>query len=122
MGYAVLRVDGQGARDIDQIGDKKLNTYYHWLAMAWYITLTTNPAVSLPCGRDDKGLPFGLQVVGRFRGDRELLDASAALESAFAGSEELRRPLPDIAPLAQPVAALKSIATEPPEDRLVADH
>ncbi|MGI9478742.1 MAG: amidase [Hyphomicrobiaceae bacterium] len=107
---------------LDQIGDRKLNTYYHWLALTWFVTLATNPTISLPCGSDDNGMPFGLQVVGRFRGDRELLDASAALESAFAGSEELRRPLPDIAPLAQPVAALKSIATEPPEDRLVADH
>ena len=99
---------------LDEIGGKKLNTYYHWLAMAWYITLTTNPAISLPCGRDDKDLPFGLQVIGRFRGDRELLDVSAALEAAFAKSDELARPLPDIARLSEPVPALKSIVTDPP--------
>ncbi|MGI9409587.1 MAG: amidase, partial [Hyphomicrobiaceae bacterium] len=64
---------------LDEIGGRKLNTYYHWLAMAWYITLTTNPAISLPCGSDDKALPFGLQVIGRFRGDRQLLDISAAM-------------------------------------------
>lgn len=99
---------------LDHIGGKKLNTYYHWLAMAWYITLTTNPAVSLPCGTDAKGLPFGLQVIGRFRGDRELFDMSAALESAVASSDELRRPVPDTGLLTEPVPALKSIATNPP--------
>ncbi len=100
---------------VEEIGGKKLNTYYHWLAMAWYITLTTNPAVSLPCGRDDSGLPFGLQVVGRFRGDWQLFDTAAALEAAFAGSAELARPLPDIGRLAEPVPALKSLVTAPPE-------
>ena len=101
---------------LDEIGGRKLNTYYHWLAMAWYITLTTNPAISLPCGRDDKALPFGLQVIGQFRGDRQLLDVSAAMETAFATSGELARPLPDITRLGEPVPALKSIVTDPPTD------
>ena len=105
---------------LDQIGNKKLNTYYHWLALTWYITLATNPTVSLPCGQDDSGMPFGLQVVGRFRGDGELLDASAALEAAFDRSDELRRPIADIETLKQPVPALKSIATDPPNDHLIA--
>lgn len=99
---------------LDEIGGRKLNTYYHWLAMAWYITLTTNPALSLPCGTDDKGLPFGLQIVGRFRGDVELLDVASAMEKAFKGNRELERPLPDIDRLRTPVPALKSIVTDPP--------
>ncbi len=104
---------------LDEINGCKLNTYYHWLAMAWYITLTTNPALSLPCGRDDKGLPFGLQVIGRFRGDRELLDAAHAMETAFAPTPELARPLPDLAKLAEPVDALKSLVTDAPDADLV---
>lgn len=100
---------------LDEIGGRKLNTYYHWLAMAWLITLTSNPAISLPCGTDGAGLPFGLQVVGRFRGDFELLAIAEAMETAFAGTSELARPLPDIAALSEPVAALKSIVTSPPD-------
>ena len=106
---------------LDQIGDVKLNTYYHWLALAWYITLTTNPALSLPCGRTGDGLPFGLQVIGRFRGDGELLDIAAAMEHAFAGSEQLRRPLPDFDALAEPAADLKSLVTDAPDEHLVAN-
>jgi hypothetical protein len=84
--------------------------------MAWLITLTTNPAISLPCGTDAAGLPFGLQVIGRFRGDFELLAIAEAIEQAFAGTPELARPLPDIAKLREPVPALKSIVTAPPDD------
>lgn len=101
---------------LDEIDGRKLNTYYHWLAMAWLITLTTNPAISLPCGTDGHGLPFGLQVIGRFRGDFELLDIAEAMETAFAGDAQLARPLPDISKLKDPVAALKSIVTSPPDD------
>ena len=101
---------------LDEIGGVKLNTYYHWLAMAWLITLTTNPSISLPCGTDAAGLPFGLQVIGRFRGDFELLAVAEAMEQAFAGTPELARPLPDISKLREPVPALKSIVTAPPDD------
>jgi amidase len=99
---------------LDNIGGRKLNTYYHWLAMAWYITLTTNPAVSLPVGTDEFGMPFGLQIVGRFRGDSELFDIATALETTCADDPELARPLPDISRLQTPVPQLKSIITSPP--------
>ena len=71
-----------------ELEGRKLRNYYHWLALTYFVTLVTNPAISLPCGVDHKGMPFGLQVTGRFRGDRELLDAAEAMEQAFAG----RRP------------------------------
>jgi Asp-tRNA(Asn)/Glu-tRNA(Gln) amidotransferase A subunit family amidase len=41
-------------------------------------------------------MPFGIQVVGRYRGDRMLLDACAALEKLFAADAELARPRPDL--------------------------
>jgi len=97
-----------------EMDGKPLANYYHWLALTYVITLVTNPAISLPCGTDHKGMPFGLQVVGRFRGDRELLGAAHALELAFASLPALRRPVPDLARLGQPVPALKAIVTHPP--------
>ena len=71
-----------------------MRNYYHWLALTYVVTLATNPALSLPCGRDEHGMPFGLQVIGRLRGDAALLAAAHALEQAFEPEPALRRPLP----------------------------
>ena len=44
--------------------------------------MTGHPAISLPCGFGDDGLPVGLQLVGRFRQDAmPLLRAAALFES-----------------------------------------
>ena len=34
------------------------------------------PAISLPCGRDKKGLPIGLQIIGKKYDDERVLDAA----------------------------------------------
>lgn len=98
----------------DTINGERQENYYRWLALTYVVTLTTHPAIALPCGRDHRGMPFGLQVVGRFRGDHALLGAAQAMEQAFAGIEALRRPLPDIAALKPAQPALRSIVTTPP--------
>jgi len=59
-------------------------------------------------------MPFGLQLVGRFRGDRELLGIAHALEQAFERDARLARPRPDLEKLATPTPALKSIVTHAP--------
>ena len=99
---------------LDELEGEKLKNYYHWLASAYVMTLVTNPAISIPCGVDDHSMPFGLQVVGRFGGDIELLDAAGALERVFAGIDGLQRPRPDIDALRTPRPELKSIVTDPP--------
>ena len=101
-----------------ELEGEKLKNYYHWLALTYFITLVTNTSISLPCGVDDHGMPFGLQVVGRYAGDIELLDAAQAMEQAFAGLDGLGRPVPDAAALATPRPELKSIVTAPPPPAL----
>ena len=99
-------------------GEPQAN-YYRWLALTYVTTLTTHPALSLPCGLDDAGMPFGLQIVGRFRADRHTLGVGHALEQAFKGIAGLARPRPDIAKLMQTNAepALTSIVTVAPDPR-----
>jgi Asp-tRNA(Asn)/Glu-tRNA(Gln) amidotransferase A subunit family amidase len=84
-----------------EIDGEKTRTYFHWLAMAYIVTLTGHPAISIPLGRDAKGMPFGLQIVGPRGGDQLVLRAAAAIEAAVAGDTELARPVPDIAALAK---------------------
>ena len=59
------------------------DNYIDWLAIAFAITLTTAPALSLPCGFTSDGLPVGLQIVARPRGEAKLLSAAAQLEAVL---------------------------------------
>ena len=98
-----------------EMDGKPLRNYYHWLSLTYVVTLMTNPANTIPCGVDHKGMPFGLQVVGRFRGDRAVLGATHAMEQAFEAIPALSRPRPDLERLAKPTPELKSIVTHPPK-------
>ncbi len=99
---------------LEELEGVRLRNYYHWLALTYVVTLVTNPAMSLPCGVDEHNMPFGLQITGRFRADRDLLDAGEAMEQAFAGIPGLERPRPDLSKLAKPSVDLRSIVTHPP--------
>ncbi|WP_342051176.1 MULTISPECIES: amidase [unclassified Cupriavidus] len=98
----------------ESINGKTLPNYYRWLDLTYVVTLATNPSLSLPCGRDQRNLPFGLQVVAPFRRDLRLLEIASALESAFSRDPQLRRPHPDLANLTASIPPLRSIVTHPP--------
>lgn len=100
--YAEL-VDGQKQRN-----------YYEWLSLTYMVTLATNPALSLPLGCDEAGMPFGLQMIGPLHRDAHLLRMAAALEQWAQKQSAWRRPRPDMAALQQPRPELKSIVTHPP--------
>lgn len=72
------------ARTVTDCAGVAFETYIDWLAIVSAITLTSAPALSLPCGFTDDGLPVGLQIVGRLRGEAALLSAAAALEEVLA--------------------------------------
>jgi aspartyl-tRNA(Asn)/glutamyl-tRNA(Gln) amidotransferase subunit A len=58
------------------------NVRPNWFPWTMPFNMTGHPAVSLPCGFGSDGLPIGLQLVGRFRGDVELLRVSALFEAS----------------------------------------
>ena len=96
------------------INGETLDTYYRWVGLTYLTSLMTNPSLSLPCGLDHAGMPFGVQMVGHARRDAALLDMAEALQTAFNGDEALQRPMPNLDRLQDPVAQLKSIVTSPP--------
>ncbi|MER6557150.1 amidase [Streptomyces sp. NPDC001027] len=55
------------------------------------------PALSVPCGFDDAGLPVGLQIIGPHHADAAVLQAAAAFEQATAWHTR-RPPLPSPPP------------------------
>jgi amidase len=56
------------------------SNYVEWLAIAYAITLTTSPALSLPCGFTGDGRSVGLQIVGPARAEGRVLAGARALE------------------------------------------
>ncbi|MBX3456400.1 amidase [Ferrovibrio sp.] len=68
-------------RYLEEIQGRKFDTYISWLILTFAITLTGTPAISLPVGFTRAGLPVGLQIVARPRGEAELLAIAALLES-----------------------------------------
>lgn len=80
-----------GSLDID--GRTYAEVRPNWFPWLMPFNLTGHPAISLPCGADRDGLPIGMQLVGRFREDAQLLQAAALFEAAHRPS----RPLPTLA-------------------------
>ena len=74
---------------VREIAGVDMPTYIDWMKSCYYISILGNPAISVPCGFTDGGLPVGLQIVGRHRDDRGVLEMAHAFEQA-AGVE--RRP------------------------------
>jgi aspartyl-tRNA(Asn)/glutamyl-tRNA(Gln) amidotransferase subunit A len=52
-----------------------------WVPYLNLFDLTGHPAVSIPCGFTEAGLPVGLQIVGRWYQDATVLRAAAAYEA-----------------------------------------
>lgn len=67
------------------IGGQNLAGYMDWLRFAFLSTVTGLPAISVPCGLGPRGLPVGLQLIGKPRGEAELLAAARAVEIAVGG-------------------------------------
>jgi Asp-tRNA(Asn)/Glu-tRNA(Gln) amidotransferase A subunit family amidase len=88
-----------------EIDGVRLESYFHWIAPTYLITLTGNPALSLPTGLGPEGAPFALQLVGPHGGDRFVLAAAQALEAYLAGDPATAGPKPDLARLAARGAA-----------------
>jgi Asp-tRNA(Asn)/Glu-tRNA(Gln) amidotransferase A subunit family amidase len=85
---------------VEEINGRRLRTYFHWLALAYGLTLTAHPVACIPCGRDHIGMPFGIQLCGRRFGDERTLAIAAALEHYLQNIPELARPVPDLDALA----------------------
>jgi Asp-tRNA(Asn)/Glu-tRNA(Gln) amidotransferase A subunit family amidase len=79
-----------------EIDGKPTRSYFHWLALAYAVTLAGHPALSLPVGLDRYGMPFGLQLVGPRGGDAFLLSVAAELECMLAEDARTARPVPDL--------------------------
>jgi aspartyl-tRNA(Asn)/glutamyl-tRNA(Gln) amidotransferase subunit A len=54
-----------------------------WTPYTYPFNITGQPAITVPCGRTDGGLPAGLQIVGPWAHDARVLDFAQACEQAL---------------------------------------
>jgi amidase len=64
------------------ISGTAMKTYIDWMRSCWYVTMMSNPAISVPGGFTASGLPVGLQIVGRHRDELSVLQLAHAFEQA----------------------------------------
>lgn len=70
--FGTIEIDGKVLEGVRQ----------NWFPWTMPFNMTGHPAVSLSCGFGVDGLPIGIQLVGKFRGDIELLRVSALFEAS----------------------------------------
>jgi Asp-tRNA(Asn)/Glu-tRNA(Gln) amidotransferase A subunit family amidase len=72
---ATIPAAGEAPEGLGSTGDATFNSLW---------TQAGLPAVTIPSGRGPRGLPLGLQVVGRYREDESALQVAAWCESTIA--------------------------------------
>jgi amidase len=73
-----------------EINGVELSNYLDWMRALCVISATGCPAISVPAGFSDSGLPVGVQIVARPGADVELLRIAHAFEAAT--GHHLRHP------------------------------
>jgi aspartyl-tRNA(Asn)/glutamyl-tRNA(Gln) amidotransferase subunit A len=68
----------------DIIGGKPASPRAH-AVFTPFVNHARLPAISIPCGTDPHGLPFGLQIIARRGQDRTLLGAARQIEAVLRG-------------------------------------
>ena len=64
------------------VAGERQSDYLGWMRTVCHVTVTGHPSISLPAGFTAAGTPIGVQLVGRHRGERELLAAAKGFETA----------------------------------------
>ena len=100
--YLVLPVTQVPPFDLNQpfpteINGVQMDTYIDWMKSCYYISTVGNPAVSVPAAFTEDGLPVGLQIVGRYGRDLEVLQLAHAFEGATRVGDR-RPPLQNLQP------------------------
>ncbi|MQA98196.1 MAG: amidase, partial [Streptosporangiales bacterium] len=65
-----------------EIDGRPMDSYHRWMETVAPWTMTSLPAMGMPAGFGEAGLPMGIQLIGRNHADLAVLRLAAAYESA----------------------------------------
>ena len=63
-----------------EIDGRRMDTYHRWMEVVIGGSLAGVPVCNVPAGFDEDGRPMGMQIIGRFGEDREVLEFAMACE------------------------------------------
>jgi amidase len=67
---------------VKEINGIQMKTYIDWMQSCYFISVTGLPAISVPCGFTEEGLPVGVQIVGRYQDEWGVLQLAYAFQEA----------------------------------------
>ncbi len=76
-------------RYVTEIDGVPCETYIDWFSITFALTMTSCPVISLPCGFSESGMPIGMQIVGKPRGEAALLRAASYMEGLLGMADQL---------------------------------
>ena len=59
------------------------NTYHRWLEIFILSSLLELPTITVPVGFDKKGMPMGMQIIGKKKSDLKLFAFAKKYEEIF---------------------------------------
>ncbi len=65
-----------------EINGRKMDTYHRWMEVCSLVSMTGCPSLNVPAGFDARGLPMGMQIVGRNQDELGCLQLAYAYEQA----------------------------------------
>lgn len=75
------------------IDNREMDTYHRWMEVTIYATFAGLPCIVVPVGFSPSGLPMGMQLIGRPRHDRTLLQLAHAYETVAQDVLQVRAPV-----------------------------
>lgn len=78
----------------ESINGEAMPNYTRWMAIAYAPTMVMAASAVIPCGVDEFGMPFGIQVIGPNGADGLVLEVARALEQILADNPATQRPVP----------------------------
>lgn len=63
-----------------EIDGRKMDTYHRWMEVCSLVSMTGCPSLNVPAGFDARGLPMGMQIVGRNQDELGCLQLAYAYE------------------------------------------
>jgi len=65
-----------------QIGEREMDTYHRWMEVVIFASIIGLPAISMPVGFSPNCQPAGIQIIGKPRDDKGVLQCALAFETA----------------------------------------